>query len=155
MYSNAQPLPTAPHLQEYMYHHADRVRHHYNLVAKFEHKLPSSHNPRRFEAKPAQRHTTAILKELDLLIDFAINNSHTFHSPVHMSQTLYFLKTITAGMCPILHSDLVDPDFKDKINQMMVTIYQRITQISNIKYPNILAGIRPTFITYVRTTNYK
>jgi len=104
-----------------------------------------------FQMTVAQTHIDTIIARVEQLLDFAVHNSSTFESETHMHQTLYLLKTLTSGLCPILHSGMVPFEKKDAINKAAFVLYYRIVQISNTRYPNVLSKLQPAFITYVQT----
>jgi len=108
-----------------------------------------------FQMAVAQTHIDNIIAKVEQLLDFAVHNSSTFESETHMHQTLYLLKTLTSGLCPILHSGMVPFERKDAINKAVFILYYRIVQISNIRYPTVIPKLQPTSITYVQTGTHK
>ena len=148
-------LPASAQTSEYIRYHSDRIRFNHTMVTHFEGRLPTDFNANRWREDIARQHETEISTELLRLVDYAAHNSHTFDSKAHMYQALYLLKNIAAGACTIQHSDLCPLIVKERIAQNMVIIHQRIVQISNIRYMNIVARIKPTFINYGNPSQYQ
>ena len=149
-------LPVTPPMQEYIRYYADRIRHYTNLSIRLAQSyLTQASTNSIFKMNVAQTHIDNVISRLELLLDFAIHNSSSFDSKSHMYQTLYLLKILTSGLCPILHSEMVPFEKKEMINKMIIVLYYRIVQISNVQHPSIITNIQPTFISYVQTTTYQ
>ena len=145
-------IPATLPMQEYTYYYTNRTSKHIELGKRLvqgqeQHKLLKV----PFQMTVVQTHIDNIIARVEQLLDFAVHNSSTFESETHMHQTLYLLKMLTSGLCPILHSGMVTFEKKDAINKAAFVLYYRIVQISNTRYPNVLSKLQPAFITYVQT----
>ena len=120
------------------------IAHLFKSRAKNPHNVESHGKP--FDAKMVTAMINKVIMRLKQLLDYAINNCHTFEGKPHMCQTLYFLQNIMATTYTVLRNEYLPSQTRSDIRKQLTILHFRMAQISDLLKVGRLCMINPVLI---------